>query len=339
MIRGAGRGMAIVAACMVAAPGVAHADAAGATDYRSEVVAVEPSTPEIKVTIEGGDSFVQIEVDEGHEVIVLGYAPDEEPYVRIGPDGAVEQNRRSYATYYNEDRYGGDDIPDIVDTSAPPEWERVGDEGRWAWHDHRAHWMGDEPPIGLEPGDALPTQRIPILVDGARVEIEVLTTLQPSPSIWPAVFGLLIGLQLVFIGVLFGPATTVLGALVLSLAALFAGLAQHRSLPAETGPLMTWWLLPAIAVLCTVAVILTYGLSPLLQSGLLALGAAQLLVWAVQRRTTLTRAVLPTDLPFWLDRVVTAAVLVGSAGLIIVAVREMFRAPAAAPAEQVSPTR
>ena len=44
--------------------------------------------------------------------------------------------------------------------------ERLADDGAWSWHDHRAHWMGDEPPIGLEPGDALPDMVIELVVDG-----------------------------------------------------------------------------------------------------------------------------------------------------------------------------
>jgi hypothetical protein len=331
MIRRAIGAAMISAACVIAGPGVVLADAAGPTDYRSEVVAIDPATPAVDVTIEGGDAFVRIAVAEGHEVVVLGYAPDEEPYLRIGVDGAVEHNLRSFATYYNEERFGGDDIPAIVDNSAPPDWQRIGDGGRWAWHDHRAHWMGTEPPIGLEPGDSLPSQSIPILVDGARVEIEVRTTLQDEPSIWPALFGILVGLQVVFLGALLGPATTTLASLVLSVAALVVGVTQFRSLPAETGPLLTWWLLPAIAVAAAVAIVVTYGRSVLLRSGLLAFAAALLVVWAFRRRSGLSRAVLPTDLPFWLDRCITAAVLAGSVALLVLAVRDMFRVPADGP--------
>ncbi|MET0663722.1 MAG: hypothetical protein ABWZ42_11380, partial [Ilumatobacteraceae bacterium] len=38
----------------------AFADPAGPTDYRSEVVSVDPSTADIGVEIIGGDSFVQL---------------------------------------------------------------------------------------------------------------------------------------------------------------------------------------------------------------------------------------------------------------------------------------
>ena len=96
-----------------AGSGVAHADAAGPTDYRSEIVSVEPSTPSIDLSIEGGDSFIAIEVEPGTEVTVLGYSG--EPYLLIETDGTVSENVRSQATYYNQDRFGTTDIPDIVD--------------------------------------------------------------------------------------------------------------------------------------------------------------------------------------------------------------------------------
>jgi hypothetical protein len=338
MIRRTVTGAVVVAACILATPGAALADAPGPSDYRSEIVSITPPAPVIDVTIEGGDSFVHITVDEGHEVIVLGYLPDQEPYLRISADGTVEHNVRSFATYYNEERYGGDDVPAIVDTTAPPAWERIGGGGSWAWHDHRAHWMGDQPPVGLEPGESLPSQVIPLVVDGEPVEIEVVTTLVGSPSVWPAVFGLLVGLQLVFVGRLLGPATTVLSTLLLSVGALLVGAVQFRSLPAETGPLVTWWLLPAIATGCAAAAIATYGRSTLLRAGLVAVAAVQLLVWALRRRAVLTRPVLPTDLPPWLDRAATAAILVGSIGLTLLALRDLFTEPAADRAAASTPS-
>lgn len=319
---------ACVAACalaigLLAAPQVAHADAAGPTDYRTEVLAVTPATDAIGVSIEGGDAFVRITVAAGHEAIVLGY--DDEPYLRIDADGAVSENLRSLATYYNAQRYGADEIPDIVDNDAPPEWRPVGLGGSWAWHDHRAHWMGSEPPIGLDPGESLPSQQIPLVVDGDPVEITVQTTLLPAPSRWPALFGLLIGLVITLFGALAGAATRTFGALLIAAAATVAGVAQFRSLPSETGPLHTWWLLPAIALACTIVTILTYGRWAMLQSGLAALAGLQLTLWAFGRRATMTRAVLPTDLPFWLDRMVTGAALTSGAALTVVALLELFR--------------
>ncbi|MGH9132695.1 MAG: hypothetical protein ACRDZZ_02065, partial [Ilumatobacteraceae bacterium] len=79
--------VSIAVAAVVLSPAPAAADAAGPTDYRSEVVAVEPSTPSIEVSIVGGDAFVLLRVDPGIEVVVEGYAG--EPYLRFAADGAV----------------------------------------------------------------------------------------------------------------------------------------------------------------------------------------------------------------------------------------------------------
>ena len=318
-------GSAALAIGLLAAPGVARADPAGPTDYRSEVVSITPTTDVISVSIEGGDSFVRIVVAEGHELTVLGY--DDEPYLRISADGTVEENRRSAATYYNTERFGTDTLPEVVDNDAPPDWVAVGRGGSWAWHDHRAHWMGPEPPIGLDAGESLPPQVVPVVVDGVRVDIAVQITLQSSPSVWPAVFGVLTGLLVVLLAGRAGPATLTFGTLVLATTATVVGVAQFRSLPAETGPLMTWWLLPAIAVACAVATIVTYGRWPTMQSAVALLAGLQLALWAYTRRATLTKPVLPTDLPFWFDRIITAAALAGGTALTVVAGVALFRPP------------
>jgi hypothetical protein len=315
--------LGVVASGVAASPAVVHADSAGPTDYESEIVAITPAAPEIEVSTEGGDSFLRIAVEPGHEVVIHGY--DDEPYLRIDPAGDVLRNVRSYATYYNEDRLGDVEIPDLVDNDAEPEWERVGGGGSWAWHDHRTHWMAEEPPIGLEAGDAITTAPVPVTVDGRLVEIEVRTVLLDDPSPWPPLFGALVGVQLGLLAVYLGPATAVLATLLLSAAALVVGASQYWSLPAETGPLITWWLLPALALGCVLAVIATYGRSSWLRIGLLALAALELVVWAVRRRDVFTSAVLPTDLSFGLDRGVTGAVLAGAVVVLIGVGRELLR--------------
>jgi hypothetical protein len=153
-------------AAVIGVPGHVHADAAGPTEFVTEIVSVEPAVPAIELTIEGGDSFVRIAVERGTEVVVLGY--DDEPATLIDSDGRVFQNRRSFATYYNDERYGTDDIPDIVDNDAPPEWDHVASGGAWAWHDHRAHWMGTEPPPGCSRATVCPRNRSPSSSTGDR---------------------------------------------------------------------------------------------------------------------------------------------------------------------------
>ena len=236
-----------------AVPGTAHADPAGPSDYRSEIVSVSPPTSTISLSIEGGDSFVRVAVDAGVEVVVIGY--DDEPYLRIAPDGTVFENERSRAAYYNDTRYGTTAVPDTVDSEAEPDWQRVGSGGAWAWHDHRAHWMGTEPPVGMQPGDQLPAERIPLLVDGRRVEVEVIATLVAGPSLVPSLLGALAGAVIGALVLRRRRSSIPIVALAAGAGALGVGLAQFSSLPAETGPSPIWWLAPTIAVVCAGAAI------------------------------------------------------------------------------------
>ena len=323
MIRAVGASL-IGLLALVGAPSVAHADAAGPTDYLTEIVDVSPESAAIELAVVGGDAFVELSVAPGHEVIVLGYPPDREPYLRFGPDGAVEQNVRSYATYYNEDRYGADDIPDVVDTDAEPQWEQVADDGTYAWHDHRAHWMSDDPLVGLDPGDSLPRDEIVLVVDGVETIVTVEITLQESASVFPASVGALLGAVLGLAGMTLGRASSTLVAVVLSIAALVAGLAQYTSLPASTGPETGWWLLPTVASVCSLGVIAIYGRSRWVETGLLALAGVQLLFWAWPRRDHATAAYLPTGLPADVDRVLSMMVLVGGVFVLIVAIRSIL---------------
>jgi hypothetical protein len=311
---------------------VAHADAAGPTDYRTEIVSVEPSTPTIELSIEGGDSFIAIDVQPGTQVLILGYA--DEPYVLIEADGTVRENLRSQATYYNQDRYGTADIPDTVDNEAAPEWHDVGSGGSWAWHDHRAHWMGAEPLLGFDPGDSLPPEQISLLVDGSPVTVTVVTTLVAPPSAVVPVFGAVIGMLLALLGTMLGPATTTLLLALTSAGAVTVGAGQYLALPASTGPLVVWWLLPTMALIAAITAIATYGRSRWVHLGLNALAGLQLAVWAWQRRLTLTRPVLPTTLPPGFDRFVTSGALVAGALVVVFTVRSMFTVPTV-PAELV----
>ncbi len=319
--------IAVIAAALavVPAPGVAHADAAGPTDYRTDIVSVTPEIDGLVVSIEGGDSFVRLQAPAGTEVVVFGYAG--EPYLRFSPDGTVFRNRLSAATYENENRFGGSEVPDFVDFAAAPVWDEIAEGGTWAWHDHRAHWMGAEPLIGLEPGASLPVQTIQISVDERPVLIAVETTLFPAPSWFPAAVGFLFGLVLTLFGWWLGPATATATTLVISLAALVTGAGQYLSLPAETGPLTWWWLMPAIALFAGIASIASYGRSDLLVAGLLAVSGAQLGTWAFMRRDVFTSPILPTDIAFWFDRAATGAALIGGGAIVFLVVQSLLSRP------------
>lgn len=309
--------IALVVFGVVAAPATAHADPAGPTDYRTEITAVTPATDAITLSIEGGDSFVRVVVDRGVEVVVLGY--DDEPYVMIDADGVVFENTRSFATYYNETRYGTSDIPSTVDNDAEPVWERVGSGGAWAWHDHRAHWMAEEVPVGMRPGDRFPAETIPLLVDGRRVEVEVVSTLVAPPSWVPTVLGMLAGIVLTLAIARHRPTSLAGAAALWSVLALAVGGTQFLSLPAETGPRPIWWIGPAAGAACA-ALAVRWRRGGLVADGLLVIAASQVLLWGAIRRLTFVRPVLPTSMPHWLDRAASAAAVAGSAVVLGAAV-------------------
>ena len=104
--------------------GTAHADAPGPTDYRSEITSISSADgqplPEVfEVTVEGHDSFLLLTIDRGSTAAVAGY--EGEPYLRFDADDSVYENRLSFSTIYNRDRYGSVERPDYIDHSAAPE--------------------------------------------------------------------------------------------------------------------------------------------------------------------------------------------------------------------------
>jgi hypothetical protein len=302
--------VAVVAVAAPSAPSTAFADAAGPTDFRTEIVSVEPDPSTIALSIEGGDSFVRIVVDRGTEVTVYGY--DDEPYIRIDPDGTVFENLRSAATYLNDVRYGTADVPGDVDPEAEPDWQEVAEGGEWAWHDHRAHWMASEPPVNMVAGDSLPPSTIELSVDGVPVAVTVVTTLVADPSPWPTIAGAGLGAALAALAAWRG--RSAVEAIAVSAMALAIGLAQFLSLPASTGPRPIWFLPPAVAVV-SASLAWWWHRNRVLADVSVALSALQLVLWAWVRRSTFTRPVLPTDAPFWLDRAVSAGA--ASAALVL----------------------
>jgi hypothetical protein len=133
----------------------AHTRTQETTNLDSRITA-DPDLPGVRWKVYTGGLLVEV-VNDGDEVLVVeGY--EGEPYLRIGPEG-VERNRRSPATYLNDDRLGRrvsarTDVamPRDVDPAAPPEWIPLGDEPRVLWHDHRVHWMSPQPPRFVDAG-------------------------------------------------------------------------------------------------------------------------------------------------------------------------------------------
>lgn len=320
-------GVGVVLSFVLASP--AFADPAGPTDYLSEVTAVEPPTSTIEASILGGDSFLQLRVEAGTEVVVIGYRGEE--YLWFRSDGSVWENQNSPSKYVNDDRFGGGVIPSNAAPDADPDWVEVGGGGRWSWHDHRAHWMQEVRPFGQSEGDQILEAVVPLRVDGADVDVTVISTWMPAPSPIPAWLGAAVGALLA--GAAYAlrrrKLPAVAAAVPLAVMALVVGMWQFVSLPAETGPRPLWWALPAIAVICAMGGMVAEirGQRFTADAALVLIGF-ELAVWGVVKRDGLTAAIVPTDAPGWLDRFATAGAFVGGVGFVLVALWSLFVAPA-----------
>lgn len=310
-------------------PTTAFADPAGPTDYLSEILEVEPTTPTIDLDVLGGDSFVQLQVEDGTEVVVVGYQSEE--YLWFRADGTVLENRNAPSTYTNDDRFGGAVPPATATVDAEPDWEPVASGGRYAWHDHRAHWMQTIRPAGKQVGDQIVEGVIPLVVDGAEVDVTVISTWQPEPSPLPSIAGALTGLAAVGAAVWAWRSGRrwALAVLPVSMVATVVGALQYLSLPSETGPRFVWWALPVVALVASVvAVVAERRDATFVARAATLVAAVQLAVWGLVKRDGLTAALIPTDAPGWLDRLATAAALTGGVALAAFALWTLFARPA-----------
>lgn len=174
-----------------ASPAAAHTvEGAGPTNYLTKIKSVTPAVDGIDIKVLEFGNRLEATNTTDEELLVLGY--HDEPYLRIGTDG-VWQNVKSPATFLNNDRQAKTEVPDTVDTEAEPEWQKVSEEPVARWHDHRVHWMGEEPPPAVEkdPGRVVTIYRdwsVPMRL--GSTEVAAGGTLQwvpaPSPLPWIA---------------------------------------------------------------------------------------------------------------------------------------------------------
>ncbi len=297
----------------------AAADPPRPTDFRSTVTAVEPAADGVDARVVGGDAFLELQVEEGHEVTVQGYG--DEPYLRFLPDGTVERNRRSEATYLNDDRQGAVDLPPEADNGAEPVWEQVADDGTYAWHDHRIHWMGSGTPPGAEPGEVVQAWTVALTVDGTPVEVsgELVMADGVSPLPWFAL-GLAGAVLVAAVGrrARHPSLTAAVAVLVAAGGALVVGWGQYSVAPDGSGANPLLVAVPLVALVAAAAGVALRGRTIGPTATLAA--AAAVIGWSVLRASVLWTPVLPTDLPYALDRAVTALALgasVAAAGLVV----------------------
>lgn len=310
----------VVAAVAPASP--AAADPARPTDYRSRVLSTEPPLPGgVEVRVVGGDSFLELTVPRGHTAEVPDYRqvgePDPPPYLRFAADGTVELNDRSTAAAVNAERYGTTARSD--GPSPEPRWSRVADDGRYAWHDHRIHWMSPRPAATMDDrgrvdmGGDDGTWSVELVVDGTAVTVvgELVRHRPPHPAPWYAlsvVVAAVVGVGGA-LAVRSGgrPPHRMLALLlvVLAVVAGVVGLSEWRVNPPGSGASALPLLLPAVGALAAAGAVMAARVRLV---GLAAAVAA-LAAWSFGRRAVLDRAVLPTSLPYAVDRATTAVVL------------------------------
>lgn len=326
----------MVAAGTVLVPAAAaQADPARPTNFESHVLSARPALPAgVDLAIVGGDAFLRLSVDQGHEVIVPDYAQGPAttppPYLRFEADGTVSVNEASAAAVINDSRYGRAGA--AIDLDQPPRWRQVATDGTYAWHDHRVHWMTPTTPptmpgsrridLGGEEG----TWEVDLIVDGnpTLVTGELILLPAPSPVPW-MVIGVLVVAAVGLIGVVRVRATghpphVALAAVltVVGIAATVVGWAEWHDVPDGAGGSPFTAIVPAVGTLA--AAIATAVAAARIRLAALLAAVACLGAWAWLRRLVVTRAVLPTPLPFALDRLVTVVALglaVGVAALVL----------------------
>lgn len=320
-------GVLLVTAMVTLVATPAWADPPQPTNYRSRLLSVEPEIAGVDVEVVGGDAFVQMTVDPGLEVVVLGYGggtSDPEPYLRFAPDGSVLVNLRSPAHYLNQDRYGSVAPPPDADPAAAPQWQLVGQGGMFSWHDHRIHWMSPQPPsrIAEHPDrpDVVFEWSVPFLVDGRAVEARGELLWLPSRSLLaPGVLAMAVLAGAVLLVATAdrrrGMSRTRTGAAVTAVAALIGTVVSAGALLAPGGAATSAWtglLLTVVALVLAVMVVRDRGRQP---GRNLMVASGTLVIWGIQRWPVLTAPVLPTALPdalAWGGTVVASAAALGA---------------------------
>jgi hypothetical protein len=173
----AGAGLVALACASTA---VAHQ---GNANYRSLIGGVTPAVPGVKLQVLNFDDRLALQNTSGKTIVIQGY--NREPYARVLADGTVQVNQRSPAYFLNTDRTADVKVPASADADAPPQWKLVDRSGRFEWHDHRIHWMGQ----GLPPQVKDTSRRtkvfawqVPLQVGAAKGDIAGTLYWVPKPG-------------------------------------------------------------------------------------------------------------------------------------------------------------
>lgn len=176
-----------------AAPAGAHSAGGGtdASNYLTRLKDVAPDIDGVRVRVIETGNRLELTNRADRTVYVIGYQG--ERYLRVDQRG-VYQNTRSPATYLNADRRQTQPVPASADPAARPRWARVSSEPVARWHDHRAHWMDDNPPpaVQRDPGrthTVFEEWTVPFTVGDTRVTATGDLVWIPAPSALPWILG------------------------------------------------------------------------------------------------------------------------------------------------------
>jgi hypothetical protein len=131
----------------IATPASAHTiSGPRPSNYRTRLVSLTPDVPGISMKVDDLGSELEVTNHTSTDLIVMG--PEGEQFLRVGPSGVYE-NLLSPATYRSRTRSGQTVVPpEAADANPtdPPKWQKVSSGQTARWHEHRAHWMGAQPP-------------------------------------------------------------------------------------------------------------------------------------------------------------------------------------------------
>lgn len=304
-----------------ATPASAHdIGSAEPSNWRSRITGVTGAVPGVDLKVVEAGGRLELVNTSGADVVVLGYAPHHEPYLRIGPAGVFE-NTNSPATYVNRERLTNPaDAPPEADATAEPEWRKV-DSGRSArWHDHRAHFMGTQPPPGIRRNPDVERKlldwEVPLRYGDDEIVYRGDLTWVPGPSRLPRLaLTLLAGAGLLAVGLRRRPGgpekgwRAALAGVLATLTVLdivrFAGLASDGdvSFASAAGDnvlgVITW-------VVAVAAVIALLTRSLLTAAPVVAAAGVLFVVASAVDLDVLSRSQLPGTAPEWLARLAVA---------------------------------
>jgi hypothetical protein len=329
-----------------ASPAAAHAGgAAEPTNYRSRLLTITPSRPGVQARLLDLGQRVRLENHTDTDVIVLGY--DNEPYLRVGPDGVFE-NRRSPTLYRNRTAADGsqEEAPASADVSAPPEWHRTSDARSVTWPDDRAKPPSSEPAEVKAQRDethVVSQWSIPLQHGSTAVTMQGLLVWVPGSTVWPWVVAVA-GLAVLVIvagrtpwwGQLLSAATALLVATDAVHAVALAS-ADGRGAGESFVRLVSNGYLSMAAWVAGVAAIV--GLQRRREGGLLAACFCGVVIAVMSGLTdlpSLTRSQLPGDLPVAFVRFSVAVAIGMGTGLVVAAAMRLRELTAARRALEAS---